>query len=327
MSVFVGALAVFVTLSLAFGLIVRLLWPALRRYAFARWQRASLLWFATIVGPFALAAIGVLALLVPAPFAACHCLQHVMHHPHLCLTHPTWADSLVVPAGIVVALWLVCVFPRLTRLFRATREAACRKRSIREAPATHIHETPIHILSCGRPTAFTVGVLRPLIVVDRTLWEALATKEREAVVQHERGHLVRKDGLSLLVLNWCVASQPWLPKDMLARWRLASELACDEHAASQMSDRLAVAEALVRVESLRGNVPPVGDAEFAMGISGDRMLELRVTALLDRAANPVLGNDVFGLALVTLAAAVLAAVWPGDTFHHAIETAIGFIHP
>jgi Zn-dependent protease with chaperone function len=295
-----------------------------------RWPRSTSLWAGMIAAPLAAAAVATIALLLPAPlFAACHCGQHQIHHPHLCFAHPELASSLFVPALVIACSWLAVAVPRVTRLCREALRGRRWADALRALPAERSVETQVRLAACGSATAFTVGAFFPVIVFDRGLWHALAPRQRTAVLQHEAGHVLRRDGITLLVLRLCLALQPWLPKSLLDRWRHAAELACDDYAAERLGDRLDVAEALIHLERLRGGAAAEPDsAALALGIRDGASLEARVMALLDRTAGARdnRDNDIVGVALVTVALAALAVAWPGDTLHHAVETVAGLFH-
>jgi len=283
-----------------------------------------------VLAPWILAALGCLALASPDPFTGCHCALHGLHHPHLCLSHPAFALPLVGPAALVLGAWLIAVTPRLFRLAREVLASTRWAREIRRLPAQREGDIAFRLHDCGTPSAFTVGALSPVIVVDRTLWEHLSPDERRAVLHHEQGHVERGDGLTLLALRLCMALSPVpLGARLLDAWRLAAEQACDLHAAAQLGDGNTVAAALVSVEKLHAQhlatTPPHVPA---LGVGAGAELERRVLALLDTRPGPGeqrLGNDVLAALLVTLGAAALTVAWPGDTFHHAVETLIGLL--
>ncbi len=283
--------------------------------------------------PWIIAAIGCVALASPDPFAGCHCAEHGLHHPHLCLSHPAFAKPLFGPALLVLGAWLLLAAPRLFQLARELITSTLWARTIRRLPIEHEGGVSFRLHDCGAPSAFTVGVLSPFIVFDRRLWNLLSPEERRAVLHHEQGHAERRDGLTLLALRLCAALSP-VPfgKGLLDAWRRAAEKTCDLHAAAALDDATTIAAALVSVERIRAQHPPTNPAHAvpALGVGAGTELESRVVALLDARPNSKdqrLGNDVLAAALVTLGAAALTVVWPGDMFHHAVETLIGrFVH-
>jgi hypothetical protein len=289
---------------------------------------------AIILAPMILAGIGCVALAFPNPFIGCHCAEHGPHHPHLCASHPAFALPLVAPAAYVVGGWLLLVAPRLYRLGREVIASKRWTTTIRNLRVEKLDGIAFRRIDGATRSAFTVGVRSPVIVFDRLLWDALAIEERRAVLHHEQGHVERRDGLTLLVLRVCMTLYPVpMGPRLLDDWRAAAESACDLYAAATLGDAGTVAGALVSVEKTRAQDPgsdAAGEAP-AFGVAAGGDLERRVLALLDQdeasKAEPLLGNDMLAVALVALGAGTLSLAWPGGSFHHAVETLIGwFIH-
>lgn len=295
-----------------------------------RLRGSSLVWVSLAIGPLVVALLGTAALVAPSPFAGCHCLTH-SHHPHICLLHPTLAEPLLGPALIVVGLWLAAILRGIARQASSLARAARVTRQVRKVAAERVGEADVRLLDCGGASAFTVGTLAPMIVVDRDLWNRLSEPERNAVLHHEQRHVHRADTLTLVALRLCLALQPWLPRGLVDRWRHAAELECDRHAAEHVGSSSAVAQALVSVSRLRAQASPqtLLPDDAAVGVFDGGGIEDRVVALLDGPERPASqrsgANDVLSLMLPALGVIVLILVWPGDHVHHAIETVIGLV--
>ncbi|WP_437320788.1 M48 family metalloprotease [Sorangium sp. So ce385] len=325
--------AAFVTLALAsawaVGLAARLaarwLSPGLR-------SPSTALRAAVVFAPAVLGALGCAALALPSPFVGCHCAEHGLHHPHLCAFHPAFALPLVTPSAYVLGAWLALTAPFVLRLFRDAIASARWTRAARRLPAVALDSVVVRLADCGAPGAFTIGALSPIVVIDRVLWRSLSDEQRRAVVHHERAHVERRDGLTLLALRLCVALFPSSAgQRLIDAWRAAAEQSCDRYAAGKLGDPAAVAAALIAVEKVRAQ-DPRGAAlpAHAMGALAGGDLSRRVLALLDadpplQGAEPLLANDVLATAIVAVGALLLTFVWPGDGFHHAIETLIGHL--
>ncbi|MBI3201156.1 MAG: M56 family metallopeptidase [Myxococcales bacterium] len=321
-AVVASSAAVFVVLTLVVGLLV----AALSRVVPERaWARPSTPWALSILLPLVVALAGSLALFLPTPFSACHCAAHD-HHPHLCFAHPSLAEPLLVPASVLVGLWLLSIAPGAVRLSLALVRSARRIRAVRRLAPVRVDQTEVRFVDSGVPTAFTAGVRAPIIVLDRAMWAALGERDREVVLYHERGHVHRADPLTSLVLRASLVLQPWLPRSLFERWQHAAELDCDRHAAEHVGDPSAVAAALVSVGRLRSAMPFADEA--LSGVFGADGLEARVTALLDDQPAPggSRRNDVIAILIPLLGVLALVTVWPGDVLHHAVETVIGFLH-
>jgi hypothetical protein len=288
------------------------------------------LWAAAALAPIVIGALGCAALASPAPFSGCHCAQHGLHHPHLCLIHPAFAEPLLAPAACLLAAWGLLVAPRLFRLAADVMASERWGRARRRLPAELLDGVPIRLADCADRGAVTAGALAPVIVFDRALWDGLSPEARRAVVHHEHAHAERRDGLTLLALRLCAALFPVPGRSrLIERWREAVEAACDAHAAQTIGDPGTVAAALVAVEKARALPPRSRVAAPALGVAAGGDLERRVMALLrsdeDAGRRAPLGNDALAVAIVSLGAAALTLAWPGSEFHHAVETLIGLL--
>lgn len=281
--------------------------------------------------PAILAALGCAALAFPNPFAGCHCASHGLHHPHLCTTHPSFALPLVMPAACLLGGWLVITVPGVFRLVRDTIASARWARVVRCLPVDYVDSVALRLADCGARSAFTIGARSPVIVFDRLLWRSLSEEERRAIAHHERGHIERRDGLTLLALRLCFALFPTPGSQrLLEAWRAAAEHACDRYAAARLGDPAAVAAALVSVEKIRARsqdesaIPAHALGALARGDLARRVLAL-VESDEDRETEPLLANDALAVAIVVFGALLLTIVWPGDAVHHAIETLLGHL--
>lgn len=276
--------------------------------------------------PAGAALLAVLALAVPNLSGACHCLTHASHHPHLCLFHPALAESLEAPAALLLAAHLLLTFPRLLRLGAATWKTTRIARAARHL-CDEVHEgVGLKLVDLGHPHAFSVGLLSPVIVVDRTLWADLCAEERSAIVHHEHGHVLRRDALTFFVLRALSSFSPFaVGARLVDGWRRAAERACDRHAASVLGDPTVVAQALVSAEraQLRSAAPP-SLPPLALAAVSCCSLEERVMALLEEPTEPApLVSDLLPLFILGAGATLLVLAWPGSAFHHAVETLIG----
>jgi hypothetical protein len=283
-----------------------------------------------VLGPALLALLALLVILVPTPLRHCHCFVHGGHHPHLCVTHPWLASPMLGSALPLGALWLLFTTSRcgpvIRDLFRAERWA----RQLRRNPSQSFDGVEVRLVDDLAFGAFTVGIWRPLIVVDRLLWKGLEPRERLAVIHHEHAHAERRDALTLACLRLVSAALPWPSKGAWLRaWKSATETICDRHAAAQLQDPTCVAMALVSVERLRAAAHPPANVAPALGVAAGTDLEARVHSLLedDRRPAPPLANDLLAIGIVLLGLAALLLLWPGSALHHAAESLLGvFAH-
>jgi Zn-dependent protease with chaperone function len=295
------------------------------------WLQAALLRRSSVAAvvtalPASAGLLAVLALMAPNLIEACHCVEHGLHHPHLCFLHPALSAPLVVPALVVLAVASLRALPRLFALTKAALRSRRLARAARSVEPTWVDQVGVRLLDLGQPQAFSLGALRPVIIADRALWAALSEEERRAIAHHEQGHIERRDGLTLLMLSALLAMSV-LPVGgaLVERWKRAAERACDRHAAHATNDGALVAQALVSVERARArHAASLTAPELALGAVACTGLEDRVTHLLaGRASEEALVNDLLGLVILFAGAAVLTVAWPGSFFHHLVETMLG----
>ena len=123
------------------------------------------------------------------------------------------------------------------------------------------------------PFAFCYGLLRPRVCASLGLVEHLGTPEVEAVLRHERYHLVQRDPLKLAVGRALAGALFFLPlvAELLRRYELARELAADRRVVAEMGESRALAGALYRLLSQArgaGGGGGLGDWPAAQGLAG-----------------------------------------------------------
>jgi Zn-dependent protease with chaperone function len=301
---------------------VALAWPLLRRGLRPRHPAlgavvALLAAAAPIVLPAALVALcfapGVLGLV---GLHADHCIQHP-EHPHLCLVHPiallgTSLAALLFAGGGAAVAAAVAGWLALARWRR--RIAGLR------LGATGALAPDVRVVDSERPFSLTAAGRRPEIFVSTSLLAALSPEQLEAVVEHERAHARRRDGVRVLLARaLSLVHWPRTRRRLLADLALFTERACDEEAGRRLHDRLRVAEAIVAVERVVGDAgAPAHPALLAFG--GSSVGE-RVAALLEPAPRPPSRRT----AVVAAAALLPGAWWIVDPLHHATEHLLGLL--
>lgn len=314
----ISALAVSLVVAFAVGVVTNGVWA--RRIQ----GGSSFAWTAITLAPLGAGLFTLLALLTPHPFrAGCHCSTHIGHHPHLCWLHPTFAEPLLIPGAVCVGIWLAVTVKGLLHELVQLAHTSRRARHLNALPVIDVDGVPVRLADCGDKVAFTVGLARPQIVVDRALFDALTHRERRALVHHEAGHVERRDPLTFAILRFATrALSPLGGEALIHRWRLAAEMECDQRAAAKLGSATEVASALVKVARFRvdeSNREP----SFALGMTGSD-LRRRVVSLLEGPTKaPGTVNDVAALGVATIGLALLVVFWPGDMVHHAVETVLG----
>lgn len=125
------------------------------------------------------------------------------------------------------------------------------------------------------PRSYTVGILRPRVVVSVGLLAGMDDQEVQAVFAHEEGHLAARDNLILLVARTLAATFALLPgvRSAVARLRRAQELAADDFAGRRTGDPLAVASSLQKFA--RALVPGTTSPGLAFADEGDVVERIR----------------------------------------------------
>jgi Zn-dependent protease with chaperone function len=251
-----------------------------------------------------------------------HCPAHD-HHLHLCLYHgASWAERAWAVATLAGACTGIAygVGRRLVGWVSARRAVQRLSRVSRPLAGG---SAPVSIAPADQAFCFTAGGLRPQIFVSTAAWDALDSRQREAVVEHELAHVAQKD---VWIRSWlgvlALLGAPLLPRRILAAWALATERACDQRAARAVGDPSIVAEALLKLARLAKRPAPVFAASFASPAD----LAARVESLLADGPDGAAAARRFGW--VALGSVVVGFCVAGafvDPLHHAIETLLGGI--
>lgn len=272
--------------------------------------------------------VGLVVVLLPSPLSHCHCVGHGGQHPHLCVRHPWLALPLFGFAAPIAGTWLAFAALRVWSVLRDVIRGERLAKQLRVFPARLVDGVAVRLVDGLGLGAFTIGLWRPVVVVDRSLWRGLAPVERLAVLHHEHAHASRGDALTQAFLRVLSAALPWSARAAwLCAWRSATEVACDRHAALQVRDATSVAKALVSVERLRAGARAEGALAPALAVAAGGELGPRVRALLEDPplAPPPLTSDLRPIGLGLVALAMLLALWPGAFLHHAAESLLGLL--
>lgn len=239
-----------------------------------------------------------------------HCLNHGLHHPHLCSAHVGEAPGLILVfiAGFVA----IRALSELLRLARTARLSQTTARSLAEG-STQVGDQ--YVFPSDHPDAFVVGFFCPRVFVSRALL-SLGSETSDPVIAHERVHASRRDSL------WrCVASLlslghlPSLAAHLRARLVTAQEFTADEEGALSLPNgRLKMADAILTLAKSRQTL--------ALGLSfTDGDLRTRIATLLYPPRSiPTWPAHVLLLCAVALPLIVGAS---HDLIHHELETVLG----
>jgi Zn-dependent protease with chaperone function len=284
-------------------------------------RHRALLLLATFPALFILVALvatvapSVLGLVWPAHD---HCLVHGSGHAHLCFVHlPQHTGGLASWILLAAALGFFGTRAALgvARVRGAARMCARLLSHGVEAPALSAK-----VLPTPSPLCVSVGLLQPETVLSEGFLKGVDAGQLEAVLLHERAHAARRDALSRTIASaTTILMLPSARERLLRELELSAEQSCDETAAVAIGDRLAMAEVILKVERLLGDVPH-GMAPLAVPFGGTT-IPLRVAALL---APPKTDRQTF-LVKSLAVCALVAVVGASDHLHHLTETVVGIL--
>ncbi len=247
-----------------------------------------------------------------------HCLAHGGSHAHLCFVHlPEQAGGLASWSLLAAALLFLAVRAAvgIARVRGAARVCARLLSHGVEEPRLSARVVPT-----SSPLCVSVGLLHPETVLSAGFLRGVDAGQLEAVLVHERAHAARRDALSRTVASaTTVLMLPSARQRLLRELELSAEQSCDEAAAVAIGDRLTMAEVILKVERLLGEVPP-GLTPVAVPFGGTT-IPLRIAALL--APPKVSRQTVLGKAFVVCA--LVAVLGASDPLHHLTETVVGLL--
>lgn len=249
-----------------------------------------------------------------------HCDSHGQHL-HLCLVHGgDWVDR---PWAVSLVFALAAVF--LARLAQLTDSMWRGRRRLkivqRSSTQIEMNGTPVFQAPSEQPFCFVAGVRTPRIYVSASLWQRLCADEREAMLEHERVHVVNGDlwrspALSALAL----LGAPLVAARCRRAWSAATERLCDRLAADRTGDTEAVASALISM--VRRPRMSVALAFLPRAES----VEDRVVAVLSQArSGRRLASQIAWGAAGLVALAAIATGTLADPLHHTLETLFDLI--
>ena len=100
-----------------------------------------------------------------------------------------------------------------------------------------------------KPVVFCFGLFNPKVCISNGLIKILSRDELEAVLLHENSHMIAKEPIKLFVIKLFYSIFFFLPgiKTYVNKYITFSELAADELATNNFSDRLKLARAIFKI--------------------------------------------------------------------------------
>jgi len=224
-------------------------------------------------------------------------------------------------AGVTVVLALTGGV-RVWRTVMATRAALGGWMRTAEPVAIPGLQIPAFAVDSEFPIVAAVGVMRPRLVIARSVLQGCSEEELGAILAHERHHVEHRDNLRrvLMLALPDPLSVVRRSRRLLTAWRDAGEDAADEAAARLgPHGRGLLAQALVRVARLAPPAATVGSMPASALYRGGS-LERRVRRLLEPSVAPSRRPGMPMTALIVMAA--VSAFAQLDAVHQVIEHAV-----
>ncbi len=215
---------------------------------------------------------------------------------------------LVIIAGALVAAGLC----RILASWLDTRHLERQWKSAAVLTADLGTKIPTYRVTSAMPLAALVGIVRPRMYVADQFLGALSSDERQAVLEHEAGHLLSLDNLKRSVMRLAPDWLSFLPaaREIETAWAIAAEEGADDHAAGPDRSRsLDLAAALLKASRL----PPMRFARVST-FCDQTPIARRVARLLKdpavrrRPARPTASRFAWILALAGIAVLVAGPV-------------------
>jgi len=234
---------------------------------------------------------------------------------------------------VLLALAATAAAALATMAIRLVRGHLAARRALREwmaaaEPVVLPNVTlPAYVVAASFPVVAVVGVVRPRLIIARSVLDSCPADELDAIFAHESGHLRRRDNARRAILCAVPDVLTWVrwSRHVRESWHAAAEEAADDEAA-HLGDtgRLRLATALLRVARLA----PVGTPEANLPASAlyrGEAIERRVRRLLDPALE-ITGRSGVSRWMASSAAALLGvSLLTLHSIHELVEAAVSYL--
>ena len=215
------------------------------------------------------------------------------------------------PLGLVVlalavgsvAATIVSTTRLLRRTARVTRRAAIATPADLLAAARRVGVAPqLRVFADDVALTYTAGLVHPRIWVSTALSLGLSTDELDAVLWHEREHLLRRDPLRVVIARTISSLFVIVPAIRLAaaRFEVAKELDADRAAVRAPGGASALAGALMALGARPASADLAIGAWSMTSVRVDQLCGEDPSSLLPRASRRVRALSVAALALALL---------------------------
>jgi BlaR1 peptidase M56 len=231
-----------------------------------------------------------------------------------------------VMATLGAAIWMLSI-ARVVSAVRGTVEYLHRCERHGRKINVPGEPSPALLLADEAPVLAVAGVVRPRLVISRTVLRGLTAEQRDAALRHERAHRTSRDNIKRFLILLSPDVLPFLRTftTLEHNWARFTEWAADDQAVEGDPHRaLSLASALVRVARM-GSKPKLSYL-FSSLVQDDHELTERVDRLLRSQPNPGEPAEVLVPFLTSTGAlmactVVLVTIWPGSLslVHQALE--------
>jgi len=238
-----------------------------------------------------------------------------------------WLGELV----LIAAVWVNPNAADAKAVFENNRRAT--RRALRQWMTTaHPIEleglnVPAFAVDSAFPVVAVVGMIRPQVIIARSVLAACPADELRAILSHEQQHLARRDNLRRAVLTWLPDVLSFLPAGsaLIAMWHDATEAVADD-AASELgpTGRVSLAAALLRVARLAPAGSPVISLPASALYRGEDIAE-RVHRLL-APQSPAIDTSLSGWRRTAMSAGLIVGGGMAlHAMHEIVEAAVSFL--
>lgn len=185
----------------------------------------------------------------------------------------------------------------------------------------HLSMLRIVIVCASTEPIYTLGLIRPIVVVDACFIREADEQMLRAALLHEHAHITGFDTLRSFIVRLCLGANPvgsLLAADF-ERWRNAREAVCDSEAVHRGGEPLALAEGILRAARFRCGGLVTGAALCGHSSAA---LRLRLALLMHGPPAPVrtLGHAVLAVGVfVALTVPHIESLGLLEHFHFEVE--------
>jgi Zn-dependent protease with chaperone function len=238
----------------------------------------------------------------------------------------TFGRVLVGLALMAVGL-LVVGTARLIATAVATRRALRRWMATAEPIVLAGITVPAYAIDSVFPVVAVVGIIRPRLIIARTVIATCTAEELRAILSHEGRHLSRRDNLRRAVLVWLPDVLSLLPagRRLIATWHDAAEAVADDGASDLgPAGRVDLASALLRVARLAPAGSPIVSLPASALYRGEDIGD-RVRRLLEPPSPPV-ASRLSGWRRTAMSTGLICGgAMALHAMHEIVEAAVSFL--